>query len=103
MSVTYSNELQKAVSVLNGLKQHSRQVENKGLDKSFINRFENDINRAANLNRENTALKAEVKQKTAEANNQLHEVKSQLKKAKHVIKTGFPKEEWKAFGVNDSR
>ena len=103
MSVTYSNELQKAISVLNGLKQNLKQVDNKELDKSFIAQFESDIRQASKLNQENTALKAEVKQKTAEANSKLRDVKSQLKKAKYIIKTGFPKEEWKRFGVNDSR
>ena len=51
---------------------------------------------AIKLNDEQERLKADLKTKTAELN-------EQMKEAKKVVKLGFPQSQWKEFGVADKR
>lgn len=103
MSKTYSDQVEKANMLVQGLKRNLEQVENRGISREQINRLEVAAGEAARMNAEVEALRLEVSQKAASANKKLAEVKNGIQNAKQIIKRCFDQERWPDFGVMDKR
>ena len=103
MSKVISEQIEKTKMLLNGLKDKSELVKNKGLDAEFTNKLDADNKLMATYNEELDKLKAELKAKTIQTNRKMLEIKNQVKDAKRVIKRDFIQSQWKDFGVIDKR
>jgi hypothetical protein len=100
---TYSKAITNAEVMFAGLETHAEQVAKRGLDVGFIQKMNNDLRAVVKLNNEQEALKSELKQKTADLDAKMSELKAAVSQARKLVKMDFPKEQWTAFGIEDKR
>ncbi|MBQ8520962.1 MAG: hypothetical protein IJ456_06245 [Bacteroides sp.] len=103
MSKVYSEQVQKAQMLAAGLRKNYEQVKSRGISSEQIAKLEEDAKKAARMNEEVEALRAEVSTKAARANKKLTEMKNNMQDAKQIIKRCFDQEKWIDFGVMDKR
>ena len=103
MSKVYSEQVQKAQMLAAGLRKNYEQVKSRGISSEQIAKLEEDAKKAARMNEEVEALRAEVSTKAARANKKLTELKNNMQDAKQIIKRCFDQEKWIDFGVMDKR
>lgn len=60
-------------------------------------------NKAFEVNAQQEKLKAQLKEKTAEAEKNLSEIEAQYGIVKKYIKIALPQESWREFGFEDKR
>jgi len=86
-----------------GLKNHADQVKKRGLDEVFTEKLTSVRNEVVAENDVQERLKAELKTQTVHLNAKLKELNDLMQEAKRMIKTDFPQETWKEFGITDKR
>ncbi|MFH1853464.1 MAG: hypothetical protein ABIA75_14085 [Candidatus Neomarinimicrobiota bacterium] len=89
--------------MLSGLQAHAEAVARRGLDAEFITGFETVINSCESLNNEQEALKAGLKSKTANLNQQLAYLKARHSEAAKLVKLSVDKSGWLEFGITARR
>jgi len=103
MSKVITQQVEKTQLLINGLKEKIVLVKNKGLDEGFIDKLNANNQLMGTYNEELDKLKAELKEKTIQANRKMMEIKSQVRDAKRIIKRDFEQPQWKEFGLIDKR
>lgn len=103
MSKPYSEQISDAQVMLSGLKNNEAQLIRRGIDHEFVVQMDNEINSAIELNNQQEKLKADLKQKTAELEAMLAEVRKKMSESKKIVKMDVPKDQWKEFGITDKR
>lgn len=103
MSKVYSEQIQKAQTLVSGLKKNFELIKNHGITKEQIALLENDATIAASLNEEVEALRAQINAKVRQANKKLIEVKNNMTNTKKIVKSHFDQEKWQYFGIQDKR
>lgn len=103
MSKVYSEKVEKAQSLANGLKRNFDKVKSLGITDEQILNLMKLAEETAAMSKELDALREVVKQKASAANAKLTELTQQLQFAKQVIKTNFEQLSWVNFGIVDKR
>ena len=103
MSKVYSEKVEKAQSLANGLKRNFDKVKSLGITDEQILNLMKLAEETAAMSKELDALREVVKQKASAANAKLTELTQQLQFAKQVIKTNFEQLSWVNFGIADKR
>jgi len=103
MSKVYSEKVEKAQSLANGLKRNFDKVKSLGITDEQILNLMKLAEETAAMSKELDALREVVKQKASAANAKLTELTQQLQLAKQVIKTNFEQLSWVNFGIVDKR
>lgn len=103
MSIVYSEKVEKAQSLANGLKRNFDKVKSLGITDEQILNLMKLAEETAAMSKELDALREVVKQKASAANAKLTELTQQLQLAKQVIKTNFEQLSWVNFGIVDKR
>ena len=103
MSIVYSEKVEKAQSLANGLKRNFDKVKSLGITDELIQNLVKLTEETAVMSNELDGLREVVKQKASAANAKLMELTQQLQLAKQVIKTNFEQLSWVNFGIADKR
>ncbi len=74
-----------------------------GIDALCITTLEELLNRTNSLDNEQETLKAKLKTKTAELNEEMKAIKAMLSEAKKVVKMSVDISGWREFGIEDSK
>ncbi len=86
-----------------GLKANLDKLKRRGLDEAFIGSID-DLNKSlTTLNAEQEALKSRLKEKTAQIDGALTELKAKTSEARKVVKLELGQASWREFGITDGR
>lgn len=103
MSKTYSTQVEKARTLVGGLRKNNAQVAGYGVTPDALDKLERDAEEVARLDEELDALRAQVSEKASVANQRLNELREQVQALKQVVKKNFEQPQWEALGVPDKR
>ena len=103
MAKTYSEKINIAQVMQAGMQNNAAEASQRGWSNEKNTQLGNIRAEAIALNDEQERLKAELKMKTAALNAKMAALNALMNEAKKVVKLGFPKEQWKEFGVADKR
>jgi len=99
MGTTYAETLASAQLISQGLRANLDTVTTRGLTPAFITAMEANLKKLGDLNGEQEALKAQLKEKTSAVESTLAELKAQISEAKKVVKLALGSDRWKQFGI----
>jgi hypothetical protein len=100
---SYAEEVAAIRIMLSGARAHMPQLSKRGIDPEFIIGFEADLSAMINLNNEQEALKARLKEKTAALEETTQSAKKKMSELRKMIKIELPQESWKEFGIEDKQ
>lgn len=100
---SYADEIAATKVLLSGLKANSEGLTKWGIDSEFLTAYEEVFNEVMELDNEQEALKARLKEKTAVLDGKVGTMLKQYGNAKKIVKMQLPKESWKEFGIEDVR
>ena len=103
MAKTYSQEITDSQVMLSGIKANQKVLAERKIDENFTVDFEKSIDICVKLNNEQETLKARLKEKTQELNEQMKAMKTKSQEARKIIKLDMPQAAWKEFGITDKR
>lgn len=103
MSKTYSDQVDKATALAEGVRKNFELVKDKGITIADIELLEKQAKEVSEASAEVDELRAILSQKSAIAQKKLAEVKNQMLSVKHVIKQNFDQLKWQKFGIPDKR
>jgi len=99
----FAEVLNSTKTMIAGLKANPEAVSKRGLDADFTARLEKTLETVKTLDNDQEALKAKLKTKTAEMDNELANLKALLSEAKKVVKMSVDQAGWREFGIEDKR
>ena len=100
---SYAEIINDAKLMISGLKSNTDRVSKRGLDKDFISKLESIMVKSQTLDNEQEDLKAKLKTKTSELDNEMMELEKLMSESKKVVKLEMPQETWQAFGISDKK
>ena len=100
---SYAEVINDAKLMISGLKSNTDRVSKRGLDKDFISKLESIMVKSQTLDNEQEDLKAKLKTKTSELDNEMMELEKLMSESKKVVKLEMPQETWQAFGISDKK
>ena len=100
---SYAEVINDAKLMVSGLKSNTDRVSKRGLDKDFISKLESIMVKSQTLDNEQEDLKAKLKTKTSELDNEMMELEKLMSESKKVVKLEMTQETWKAFGISDKK
>ena len=100
---SYAEVINDAKLMVSGLKSNTDRVSKRGLDKDFISKLESIMVKSQTLDNEQEDLKAKLKTKTSELDNEMMELEKLMSESKKVVKLEMPQETWQAFGITDKK
>ncbi|MBR6589749.1 MAG: hypothetical protein IKK67_04705 [Bacteroidaceae bacterium] len=103
MSKTYSIQIEKARTLLDGLRKNYSSVSPYGVTNEALDQLEREAAEADRMNDELDALRAQVSEKSSVANQKLNDLRIHLQELKGVVKKNFDQTRWEALGVPDKR
>jgi len=103
MKGSYSDQINAARLMLNGLKNQGKVLAKRGLDDAFAANFDTVLADAQKLDSEQESLKSRLAEKTAELTAKLEEVTKASAEVKKLVKLDLPKQSWKEFGISDAK
>ncbi|NNM68034.1 MAG: hypothetical protein HKM06_08510 [Spirochaetales bacterium] len=86
-----------------GLRTNLDKLKRRGLDEAFVSSIDDLTKGIGALNAEQEALKSRLKEKTAEVEAAVGQLKGKVSEAKKVIKLEILQSGWKEFGISDVR
>lgn len=89
--------------MLAGLQANKDRLGKRGIDRLFLENLESRYRKSMEMDNEQEALKARLKEKTAALENELKELEKLLSEAKKTVKLEMPKASWLEFGIHDKR
>ena len=100
---SYAEVINDVKLMVSGLKSNTDRVSKRGLDKDFISKLESIMVKSQTLDNEQEDLKAKLKTKTSELDNEMMELEKLMSESKKVVKLEMPQETWQAFGISDKK
>ena len=100
---SYAEVINDVKLMVSGLKSNTDRVSKRGLDKDFISKLESIMIKSQTLDNEQEDLKAKLKTKTSELDNEMMELEKLMSESKKVVKLEMPQETWQAFGISDKK
>ena len=101
--VSYADEINATKVMLAGLKSHAEQMSKRGVDAEFLSGLEEDYTVSMNLDNDQEAFKARLKETTATLDDRIDRMIKKRSIARKLVKLEMPKESWKEFGIKDKR
>jgi hypothetical protein len=86
-----------------GLKANLDKLKRRGLDEDFVEAVEALNGKIATLNAEQEALKSRLKEKTAQVDEAMTELRTKTAEARKVVKLELGQASWREFGITDGR
>ena len=99
-NTTYAETLASAQLITAGLRANLDKLANRGMEEGFVANMEGTIKQVHDLNAEQEALKARLKEKTSEVDTKLTNLKGQISESKKVVKLALDSASWKQFGIS---
>lgn len=103
MSKIYSDNIEKARMLVNGMTANLDTLSPYGITKEQLDNIAAIAGEAEKMSEELDAMRAVLSTKTAEAREKLEALKTAVKDAKTVAKTNFDQLKWIKFGIADKR
>ncbi len=102
-SLSYAQRMDEINVMVDGCAANQERLAKRGLTQELLARFIEQHSKVKRVNSEQEALKARLKEKTAELEAEcviLFEIASEIRK---IIKLEMPQESWKEFGIQAKR
>ena len=96
---SYAETMNSVKVMLAGLKANAERVAKRGLDTDFVTNLESAYASAQVLDNEQESLKAELKKKTDQLNNEIANLKKLLAEARKIVKIEMEQSSWMEFGI----
>ena len=103
MSKTNEMYLDKARTLIKGLKEHLETVKNYGISTDDLQKFETAVNEGERLNAEVDRQRAELNKIVPNASRKLAEVRSLTFELKRIVKPRVEPSHWLDYGIPDKR
>lgn len=103
MSVTITNETNKAEALVSGLRKHLDDVKQIGITADTINKMEEACKILLQKDKEAEELRKQVTLKSRENQALLTDLKSQMLTVRQAVKSRFMQPDWAKYGVQDKR
>ena len=103
MSVTITKEIEKAETLVTGLKKHLKEVEQIGISTDTIKKLEETMHDLRKKDDELDTLRREVTEKSRKNHELLTELKSLGLACRKAVKQRYEQPDWLKYGVQDKR
>lgn len=103
MSKTNEMYLDKARTLIKGLKEHLETVKNYGVSMDDLVKLETAVNEGEKLNTEVDRRRAELNKILPDASRKLAEVRSMTSELKRLVKPRVEPSHWLDYGIPDKR
>lgn len=103
MSKTYEMYLNKAQTLVDGLKKNLNVVSDYGISHEDLQKLEQAVHEAGKLNEDVDRRRAELSLVVPKANEKLVEIKDTMNHMKRIVKRRVDPLRWTDFGVLDKR
>lgn len=103
MAKTYSVQIEKAQSLLKGIRMNYDKVSTLGITQTELRNLEHVTVEVDRINKELDSMRAAVSKKAVDGSNRLIELRVQIQSLKHIVKKSFEQHEWSSFGISDKR
>lgn len=103
MSKTIDIQVEKSKRLIEGLKAHLSDVQDKGVSTEKLESMEADLKRLAESAKIAEDLRAKLSAQVKNTNGILAECKRSYVDTKAVVRNNYPQEEWIKYGVIDKR
>ncbi len=103
MAQSYADKIISAKVMLSGLNANADKIAKRGLDALYLKRFEDSYQSLQAKDNEQEAIKARLKEKTAEIEAEMVTMEGLLSESKKIVKMDFKQESWKEFGIDDKK
>lgn len=103
MALSFAEKMDETTVMIDGCKANQERLAKRGLTPELMTRFSEQHDKVRRINSEQEALKARLKEKTAELEAEcatLFEIATEVRK---IIKLEMPQESWKEFGIQAKR
>jgi hypothetical protein len=95
--------LSETAVMIQGIRNNQAALARRQIDLPFADALQTDLDTCIKLNNEQEALKAKLKEKTAELDEAMRAIHKKTAEARTIIKLDMPQPSWKEFGINDKR
>lgn len=103
MSITILNEIDKAETLVNGLRMNLNEVKLLNVTAAGVDRLEAACKELKRKNEEVDALRRQLTLKVRENNELLAQLKDQMLEFRKTVKGYYEQSQWIRFGVQDKR
>jgi hypothetical protein len=103
MSITILNEIDKAETLVNGLRMNLNEVKLLNVTAAGVDRLEAACKELKRKNEEVDALRRQLTLKVRENNELLAQLKDQMLEFRMTVKGHYEQSQWIRFGVQDKR
>lgn len=100
---SYAEQINDTKVMLAGLNAQLERLAKRGITTETIAELQNIYDEVRNIDNEQEALKARLKEITELLTRRLKEMRDRYNVAKKIVKLELPKESWKEFGIKDKR
>lgn len=103
MSKTNELQMEKSLTLLNGLREHFEEVKNKGINEELLNQIERLNKELKERDEDLDKRHEEIHQIVQSTNDCLNKLKEETQKARMIVRNNYPPEQWLRFGLTDKR
>jgi seryl-tRNA synthetase len=103
MGNSFAEKINNTKVMLAGLEANLEKLARRGMDQAFIDRLRGVYEEACAIDNTHEALKARLKETTAQLNAKMTELNQLFQEAKKVVKLETVQESWKEYGFADKR
>ncbi|HEX2954170.1 MAG TPA: hypothetical protein VHR47_09335 [Bacillota bacterium] len=103
MGSTFAERINDTKVMLAGLGANLEKLTRRGMDQAFITQLQTVYDEACALDNAHEAIKARLKESTAQLDAKMAELNKLFQEAKKVIKLSTVSESWKEYGFADKR
>lgn len=103
MSKTIDLQIEKSTRLIEALKAHIGEFENKGVSMDELNAMTDNLGKLQDSSKIAEELRGKLSGQVKTTNNILAQCKEAYTKVKSVVRNNYPQEEWIKYGVTDKR
>lgn len=103
MSKTIATQIEKATTLVVGLRKYAAIVEEKGIKAETVNQIEAYCKELQVYDLELDKLREEVHARVQITNEKLAQMKDEMQRIRMIIRNNYPQEEWINYGVLDKK
>ena len=100
---TIDSKLGRTAELLAGIAAHTEPLTRRGIDTTFVTKFNTCYQAAIDIHNAQLAYKARMMEKTAELQATLDQLHAYYAEARNQVKITLPKATWREFGILDQR
>lgn len=103
MSKTIDTQIEKSTRLIEGLKAHIAELQDKGINASELDNMANQLKQLKESADTADEIRAKLSKQVRQTNSILTDCKRAYMEAKSVIRNNYLQEEWAKYGVTDKR